>query len=546
MRKLLLLFAAFLFTSSAFAQANGTVVGSPTFGAAKFGNGLTAVSDSNYVTLPVNVLPTSSSWTIDLQVQNSTGGALKIFLGDLASGGGANGWFGQNASGYLTLSTPSGDVNSTFNLADGAWHHIAATFNGTNITILADGAQVGTSALSTPWSSADTASVGRFVVTGYAWPGKIDELAFWSIVKYTNGYTVPTAAYGGSESGLVHLYHFEADATDSASSALAIAPNNAAIIYSPFNWNVTGTYAGAVNTGAYFYTIFSGTSAAVKFDLTGISTPYPQMWCQIDNDAITRYTLASTVAVAAGLDSRKHALRCTMKSSPTTTDRWNAPVWKFTGLTLDGGSTVTQPVRRTKNILCYGTSISEGVYALGTVGTSADFDDGMSTYCSALSRAMDAEVGLVAFSSQGVSTAGTGNVPALPSTYNYIYSGVARSFSSPAPDLVIYEEGTNDSTTNIVAAYTGIVNGVKTAAPNVKQLLLCPFGPTFCTNQSTNIQSVATATGTQFVSTTGWFNTADSNDGVHPYGYASTNLIAPMLFPIVNAALYPARSYSFF
>jgi hypothetical protein len=58
MHKLLLFLL--LLPVAAFAQS-GAVVGTPTFGAAKFGNGLTVVSDTNYVTLPSGVVPATTT-----------------------------------------------------------------------------------------------------------------------------------------------------------------------------------------------------------------------------------------------------------------------------------------------------------------------------------------------------------------------------------------------------------------------------------------------------------------------------------------------------
>jgi hypothetical protein len=59
----------------------------------------------------------------------------------------------------------------------------------------------------------------------------------------------------------------------------------------------------------------------------------------------------------------------------------------------------------------------------------------------------------------------------LQDSYNYLWSGVARSFSSPAPDLVIYDEGTND-TSSITTGLTTVVEAILAAAPSSKHLIM--------------------------------------------------------------------------
>jgi hypothetical protein len=241
----------------------------------------------------------------------------------------------------------------------------------------------------------------------------------------------------------------------------------------------------------------------------------------------------------SGAQNRKHLLEVIVKSTSETLARWSssATMVTITGIDIDASGTVTAPVRRSKNILIYGDSITEGVRTKNNTATNdTDRNDILGDYSYALSTAVDAEVGIVAFGGTGVITAGSGGVPALTTSYNLMYSGVSRTFS-PAPDLVIYLEGRND-VGSITSGLVTVMNGVLAAAPASKQLVMVPFAGT----HSSEITAAVASVGSQAtaLSTTGWWNTADSSDGIHPYDYAHLGLIAPMLFPSVESLLYPA------
>jgi hypothetical protein len=328
-----------------------------------------------------------------------------------------------------------------------------------------------------------------------------------------------------------------------------IAVNNSNIVYSPYNWNVTGGNAIAVNAGAYFRVIFSGTSISLTTNTAGMASPYAELTARIDGGGWQVYSLSSgnpTVAIASGLENRKHLVEVMLKSTGCNA-RWTSPtdVANITSIVLDSAAAVYAPIRRTKNILIYGDSITEGTLAgIPTASLGTDQNDVRADYSFALTTAFDAEVGIVGFGGQGMQhNSSCGAVPMMTSTWNYVYAGVSRVFS-PAPDLVIYNQGQNDGgsgSTAIAAPMETIVAGMFTAAPAAKQLALIPFSGASTTGILLAVSTMNDARFT-YVSTSGWLNVADASDGVHPYGYAHLAYIAPMLFPVVNSLLYPAGS----
>jgi Concanavalin A-like lectin/glucanases superfamily len=521
---------------------NGTVVGSPTFSAAKFGNGLTATSDSNYITLPTGVYPPAAPVTMEAWLKTTAAGT-EVALSCHTASGNTN-WIGVDA-GTFRAAEGINLYDSGITISDGLWHHCAVVYTATQVLTFVDGVAGNSFSVSFSEPSLSDMFIGRYETSGFAWSGAIDEVAIWTIQKYSGSYTVPTAPYAGTESGLQALYHLQSDGTDSTSGGgggTTIDPSNSGILYSPFNWNVVTGQASTINSGAYFRTIFSGTSAAIAFDTSPNASPYPEVWARVDNQAWTLLTLTAgspTLPVATGLDNSKHhMLEVVIKATSEFLTRWSSSqtVVQVTGIVLDPSATVTTPTRRTKNVLIFGDSITEGyhVYGSGDVTTS----DALGCYSYALTTALDAEVGVVGFGGQGVTVGGQGGVPDFPSAYNLLYDGVSRSFNSPAPDLVIYNQGTND-TSSITSGLTTVISAILTAAPSSKHLILVPFNGTHASEIAAVVSGLALAALTS-VSTTGWFNTADSVDGVHPYNYASVDFIAPLLFPQVMAALYPS------
>jgi hypothetical protein len=325
-------------------------------------------------------------------------------------------------------------------------------------------------------------------------------------------------------------------------AAVTIDPSNPAILYSPYNWSVTQVYARTINSGAYFRTVFSGTSMTLLTDTTPNQPAFSEFWARIDNQGWSQYSLSAgspQIPVATNLANRKHVLEVVIKSTSQYLPRWtnSQSVVQFTGLLLDAGASVYAPLRRSKNVLILGDSITEGVHALGNTATlDTDQNDILGDYSYVTATALDAEVGIVAFGAQGVTEGGSGSVPPLTSTYNQIFDGVARDFKTYPPDLVIYNEGTNDFLYNVaapsfVSAYTSVIQGILAAAPNSKHLVLIPFDQAY----AAIIPGMAQAFGSAQMSygvTAGWFDPAESSDGIHPYNYEHIAYIAPKLIPL--------------
>ena len=321
-------------------------------------------------------------------------------------------------------------------------------------------------------------------------------------------------------------------------TSMELSMSNPAILYSPYNWGVTAAMAKTINPGAYFKVMFTGQSCVLHTDTTGTSQPFPQFWARVDGGPLQQFVLSAgspSFNVTLGPDYATthsvgaHLLEVIVKSTTETQTRWapQSTAVVFTGATLADGATVRAPARKRYNVLVYGDSITEGVRTLGYVGVQNDTDrnDAVRDYSYQLGQSLPAEVGIVAFGGSGLTTGGSGGVPLLAQSWNQLWEGAPRDFTTAPPDLVVYNEGTNDGSRNVTEAFLQIVRNFSGNKISGTHLLLVPFNG----GHKADIQLVVDAmkgSGTTVVygDTTGFY---DGSDGLHPFGYNHMAFIAP-------------------
>ncbi len=334
--------------------------------------------------------------------------------------------------------------------------------------------------------------------------------------------------------------------TAAATASTTIAPNNAAFLYSPFNWQVTASAATAWNAGAYFRTLFSGTSCTLNFDVSQNGTPISQIWWRVDNGPWTQTAVAGAVpcatpAATSNADVPFHLLEVWFKSMDSTgaLNRWNTPsqtAIRFQGLTLSAGSTVMAPGAAPLRVLVFGDSIVEGIRAVGEAASmTPDNNDALFNWVSALREHLGAEIGFVGWGGTGFSTT-FANTPVFGTSYASLAAGVARSFS-PSPDLIIINHGTNDGNANIQGAATAVVNALL-ATTSCLIVLLNPLPSSAQGNAYLAAVPAASAVPARvrYVSSAGFFSTANGADstGYHPSGPNGSALVAPKVAAAVR------------
>lgn len=322
------------------------------------------------------------------------------------------------------------------------------------------------------------------------------------------------------------------------------APDSAGIVYSPYNWLTGSTSAKTINPGAYFKTLFTGATCTLNFDTSNLTSPNPRLLIRVDRRTWQAATVASTVSVTmpTDQDNTTHLLEVLVDAATETVNRWNSPqntAVVMTGITLaSAGDSLSAPQSKPKRLLVYGDSITEGVRTLKLNGAVNDLDRNSAVvgWALELGNYLDAEVGVVGFGATGLSTSGSGNVPKLSGSYNLLWASQSRSFST-SPDYCVWLEGANDSTTNTQADGIAALNGMLSAMSGTKFIL---FRPLLNTNQEANLQAIQAGCSdpsrVTYVSTSGYWSTADSSDSLHPYGYTNIASIAPKMAAAVLLA----------
>ncbi len=95
----------------------------------------------------------------------------------------------------LVLNNPTVSLNSATALSAGGWHHVVATYDGTNANIYIDGVYDATGVKA--YSGTPNGEViGAFTLTGTSMNGSIDELGMWTRQLTDGGVTVGNTAGG--------------------------------------------------------------------------------------------------------------------------------------------------------------------------------------------------------------------------------------------------------------------------------------------------------------------------------------------------------------
>lgn len=503
-----------------------------------------------------NPIPSGGTWTLEGWVKDSARGAVNVAFGAVDTF-----WMGCDASNNATARYGSGGtevaLNSSTNIMDGSWHHLALVLGADGGELFVDGVSVATSATtmtSAGASYSNNLGVRIFPGTAYAWQGEIDEVAIWDDEHYTAGFT-PAGPITGGTAGLVALWHLNDNGTDNAAGdggggVTPIPCDDAGILYSPYTWDVDAVRAQTINPGAYFRTLFTGASCVLNFDTTDVTSPVPRLRICVDGRTNQSANVAATVSATmpSGQDNTTHLLEVWVDATTETVNRWSSPqnvAVKLTGITLaTGDDTVALPQRRPLNLLCYGDSITEGVRTLALNGSN-DLDRNSATVCwpLELGRQLGAEVGVVGFGSQGISDTGNGNVPALVDSWDWLWASEARVFT-PAPDYCVWLQGYNDGTNNTQADGIAALDGMLTAMPSTQFVL---FRPLDGTNQAANLAAIAAGCSdpsrVRYLSTAGFWSSGESPDALHPYGWACMANIAPkMADAILTAASTTTRT----
>jgi lysophospholipase L1-like esterase len=526
----------------------GVAIGTTnTYVTGKFGNALTADGTTNSrAAIEGFALTAGTSYTWSFWMKSTANTSLGVIFP----------WGGSNyislAFGKLRINyNGSGNLTGTTTINNGAWHHIEVGFSGSGMIAFVDGVQELTSAIVfQPALATDTPLTMFNLSNASFYNGQIDDLALWNTQLHTANFTPPTIAADTADTNLIAVAPFDATSLDAADGTVHITPDNAAILYSPYTWNISSTTATTINTGAYFKVCFTGTSVTLKFDTQYLFTPFPQIYVRVDgiNYSWQKFALSSSIVVTMPADTATqsaHFLEVFVKSCTSGNWKWNGLgcAIRFKGLILQSNlKTVSAPQRQPYNILALGDSITEGANSLNITAVDMnDRTDGMVSWANQLNM-LGAEVGVVGFSSVGVNKSGGYGVPTVLTSYNQLYNNVNRSFT-PVPDAIVINLGTND-TSSIATGMTTLLNGLLAACSNNTQIfVLRPFNGGGANATPAILQAAIAACDAPgkvfYIDTTGFV--AGYTDGLHPAAWAGSSSLTQKVQQIIRPYLYNKR-----
>ena len=165
---------------------NGTIYNTPSVGPGKIGQALNLNGSSQYIYSSIFNLGATNTATMSAWIKSNS-----------ATGGGVSHGILYKCSTVFELRLQSNGALNTFLTNDVAWHssavspvytdwdqwhHVVAVYNGSNVIIYRDGAQVGISGTETgnlP-SSSQYLSMGRGSATTSYWDGKMDDIRIYN------------------------------------------------------------------------------------------------------------------------------------------------------------------------------------------------------------------------------------------------------------------------------------------------------------------------------------------------------------------------------
>lgn len=308
----------------------------------------------------------------------------------------------------------------------------------TNFTVGANGGITGTVVV-TP---SDGGGGGTFTPTTVGISSGSPTGTFTYTPGSTGAKTISTTNNGGLTNPAAITY------TATASGAIAV--DNAAITWSPFNWDTlsVGDFGVTVKSmqtaccGAYLKFSATGTTTiSLALDATtlaafGANTPRLMWSINYGAAQFAQITVgAASLSLATGLTvGTVYSVQVWLLGSVEAQGtRWDVSgvsptnVLRIQGITIDPGATMSAfPQIRPKKIAFAGDSIVEGVRAAGTTTQPADHARSAAWF---VGQGMAAEFGVIGFGAQAWTAAGNGGVPGFTTAWTSHTTGRPRNWA---------------------------------------------------------------------------------------------------------------------
>ncbi|MDR6867540.1 hypothetical protein J2Y69_002144 [Microbacterium resistens] len=328
-----------------------------------------------------------------------------------------------------------------------------------------------------------------------------------------------------------------------------IAMTDPKIAYSPYTWKVTGAGAKTICAGAYLSVFFTGnpSALAVTFDVTNQPAAVSRVGIRVDGGPWQDSAVAASVPVTmpSGVTYGSHLVEVVVIATTESAPRWAAPqntAVIITGITADVTVTTRDVRKYPLRALLFGDSITEGVRGLQmNAATDVLRNDSRTAWAYPLRAALGAEVGVVGFGATGITRTGSGGVPKFPDSLPYLWDTEARDLTTDPPDVVIGHIGSNDlssSDATVTADTITLCNWLLANTLSTCPILILPgWVQRKASAIEAGVAGCADPARVSYIDTTGWWNTADASDSLHPYGYINLADLSPRLADLARAAI---------
>ncbi|MDD5165009.1 MAG: GDSL-type esterase/lipase family protein [Candidatus Pacebacteria bacterium] len=344
--------------------------------------------------------------------------------------------------------------------------------------------------------------------------------------------------------------------TPSAEPSTLIAPNDTRIFYTPGNVYNGGTYVQVNQTGTSAKFGFTGSFLKMDVDLSlwledsVAFSKYPYVNWKIDNGAWQRAQFrpdtgksTQTVVLASGLADSDHSVQVYYEQGGFE-DTWYArSAVNVTGWEVDVGKTISAPTAatglRSKRMIVLGDSISRGYNAeadssgVDHTGTGSTFVQ--DSWAMLVGQALDAEVGIKAYSGAGYRKYGSG--PSVTATFDHL----DYIHAQPLPygvDYLIIAEGANDYQTDVTTSVKELLRMARAqVGPNTYIFLM----PSFLTLNNINGNPEVTSQIQAGLAAYKATNPSDSRVYFFSIGniFGAANPYGPMTY--TNDAIHPNK-----
>jgi len=167
--------------------------------------GLQFDGSQNYVSIPASPVLLPAQFTIEAWVYPTVVSGLNMVWDDDNT---QDGYYMDIQDGLINVGMDGvGGFNGVTTVTTNTWHHIAATYDGTNLKIWLDGNLESTNSSTLPNDPGTPAYIGWYTTGTDVFNGIIDEVRLSNIARYTSNFTPATSLT--SDGSTVALWKFD-------------------------------------------------------------------------------------------------------------------------------------------------------------------------------------------------------------------------------------------------------------------------------------------------------------------------------------------------